>query len=316
MDVLPWPEAGETIISVGHRVDGRSGIRAFYSHSIHKGAQGNIKGYSCMKVYFIGAGPGAADLITLRGQRRLLACPLVLYAGSLVPAELLAETSEAQTCINTAELHFDQVMAHMTDAHARGCDVARVHSGDPSIYGAIGEQIETLERLGIEYEIVPGVTATSASAAVLGSELTLPNISQTVIYTRYAGKTSMPDGESLESLAVHGATLAIHLGVPRIHKIVDILRPHYGGDCPVAVCYRTSWPDEDRVIGTLDDIVAKVRAKRFSRTTLILVGRVLQPEIIARSFLYREDKAHVYRPKGRPDHQPSTLHTQGVPPHA
>jgi precorrin-4/cobalt-precorrin-4 C11-methyltransferase len=252
-----------------------------------------------MRVYFIGAGPGDPELITIKGQRLLSACRVVLYAGSLVPTELLDNLHPRAEVVNTAELHLDQIVGYMQRAFDDDLDVARLHSGDPSIYGAIAEQIELLRSLDIDFEIVPGVTATSASAAWLGAELTVPNISQTVIYTRYAGKTSMPEGERLSDLAAHRATLAIHLGVPRIHKIVAELIPHYGADCPVAVCYRTSWPDADRVIGTLQDIVGKVRDKGFTRTALIIVGWVLNPEEVERSYLYRKDKAHIFRPRVR-----------------
>ena len=252
-----------------------------------------------MKVYFIGAGPGDPELITVKGKRLLSECPVVLYAGSLVPEELLQDLHPQAEVVNTAELHLDQIIGLMQRAHDDELNVARVHSGDPSIYGAIAEQIHELRNLGIDFEIIPGVTATSASAAWLGAELTVPNISQTVIYTRYAGKTSMPEGESLTELAAHRATLAIHLGVPRIHKIVAELIPFYGEDCPVAVCYRTSWADADRVTGTLADIVSKVREKGFTRTALIIVGGVLDPQEVEQSFLYREDKAHIFRPKVR-----------------
>ena len=250
-----------------------------------------------MTVYFIGAGPGDPELITVKGQRLLSNCAVVLYAGSLVPDGLLQHASSGAEVINTAELHLDQIIGLMQRADDDQVDVARLHSGDPSIYGAIAEQIHELKHLGIDYQIIPGVTATSASAAWLGNELTIPNISQTVIYTRYAGKTSMPDGESLAELASHRATLAIHLGVPRIHKIVAELLPYYGEDCPVAVCYRSTWDDADKVVGTLGDIVGKVREKGFTRTALILVGHVLEPGHVEQSFLYREDKAHIFRPK-------------------
>jgi len=252
---------------------------------------------SGMKVYFIGAGPGDPELITIKGQRLLHQCPVVLYAGSLVPEAVLTGLAPNASVTNTAELHLDQIIGLMQRARDDDLDVARVHSGDPSVYGAIAEQIHELRNRGISYEIVPGVTATSACAAWLGNELTIPNISQTVIYTRYAGKTALPKGESLSQLAAHRATLAIHLGVPRIHKIVAELIPFYGEDCPVAVCYRTSWEDQDRVIGTLANIVGKVREKGFTRTALILVGHVLDPAEVEHSFLYREDKAHIFRPK-------------------
>ncbi len=252
-----------------------------------------------MKVYFIGAGPGDPELITIKGQRLLSACPVVLYAGSLVPTELLDHLRPGAEVVNTAELHLEQIVDLMQRAFDDDLDVARLHSGDPGIYGAIAEQINELRALDIDFEIIPGVTSTSASAAWLGAELTVPNISQTVIYTRYAGKNPMREGESLSELAAHRATLAIHLGVPRIHKIVAELIPHYGEDCPVAVCYRTSWADADRVVGTLENIVGKVREKGFTRTALIIVGQVLNPGEVERSFLYREDKAHIFRPKLR-----------------
>ncbi len=253
-----------------------------------------------MTVYFIGAGPGDPELITIKAQKRIEACPIILYAGSLVPRAIFAAVEEsAELIMDTASMDLEQIMAEIERAHAAGKDVARVHSGDPSVYGAIGEQIRRLEALDIDYEIIPGVTATSASAAWLGKELTLSGVSQTVILTRYEGKTPFPERERLPALAQSGATLAIHLGVPRIHKIVEELIPFYGEDCPVAVCYRTSWPDQDRVIGTLGDIVARVREKKFTRTSLILVGPVLGTEEFRDSYLYDENKAHVYRPKSK-----------------
>ncbi|OZG72707.1 precorrin-4 C(11)-methyltransferase [Hahella sp. CCB-MM4] len=254
-----------------------------------------------MKVYFIGAGPGDPELITVKGQRLIGQCPVVLYAGSLVPREILQPVeSQAEKIIDTASLDLEAIIEHILDAQSRDQDVARVHSGDPSVYGAIGEQIRRLEALGIDYEVIPGVTATSASAAWLGKELTLSGVSQTIIMTRYEGKTPFPERERLPELAKSGATLAIHLGVTRIHKIVEELIPHYGEDCPVAVCYRTSWPDQDKVTGTLGDIVEKVRARKFTRTSLILVGRVLDTDQFRDSYLYDQDQAHIYRPKVKP----------------
>ncbi|MEM5313773.1 precorrin-4 C(11)-methyltransferase [Paraburkholderia sp. JHI869] len=238
-----------------------------------------------MTVFFIGAGPGDPELITVKGQRLVRSCPVILYAGSLVPPAVL-EGHRAHKVVDTAPLTLDEIIALLENAHAQGFDVARVHSGDPSLYGAIGEQIRRLRMLGIPYEVVPGVTATAACAAALGSELTLPGISQTLILTRYATKTSMPEGEQLGDLARHKATLAIHLGVRHIARIVDELRPHYGEDCPVAVIYRASWPDEERVTGTLADIAEKVQATDIERTALILVGRVLAAQGFADSTLY------------------------------
>ena len=251
-----------------------------------------------MTVYFIGAGPGDPELITVKAQKLINACPIILYAGSLVPREIFADVEDsAEQIIDTASIDLDKIIEHIESAHKAGKDVARVHSGDPSLYGAIGEQIRRLDELGIDFEIIPGVTATSASAAWLGKELTLSGVSQTIIMTRYEGKTPFPERERLPALAASGATLAIHLGVTRIHKIVAELVPHYGEDCPVAVCYRTSWPDQDKVVGTLADIVAKVREKKFTRTSLILVGHVLGTDEFRDSYLYDENKAHVYRPK-------------------
>ncbi|CAE6722923.1 precorrin-4 C(11)-methyltransferase [Paraburkholderia haematera] len=238
-----------------------------------------------MTVFFIGAGPGDPELITVKGQRLVRGCPVILYAGSLVPAAVL-EGHIAEQVVNTAELDLDQIVALLKAAHDKGQDVARVHSGDPSLYGAIGEQIRRLRELGIPYEIVPGVTATAACAATLGCELTLPNISQTLILTRFASKTTMPEGEQLADLARHRATMAIHLGVRHLARIVDELRPHYGGDCPIAVIYRASWPDEEKITGTLDDIVGKVQTTHIERTALILVGQVLAAEGFAESTLY------------------------------
>lgn len=248
-----------------------------------------------MTVYFIGAGPGDPELITVKGQRLIHSCPVIIYAGSLVPAAVL-EGHRAQTVINSAELHLAQIIELMRTAHANGQDVARVHSGDPGLYGAIGEQIRHLRELGIPFQIIPGVTAVAASAALLESELTLPGIAQSVILTRYGDTSPMPAGESLASLASHQTTLAIHLGVKHLAKIVDELRPHYGNDCPIAVVHRATWPDQDWVLGNLDDIVQRVQAKGFRRTALILVGRVLGSDTFSESALYRAGHAHLYRP--------------------
>jgi precorrin-4/cobalt-precorrin-4 C11-methyltransferase len=238
-----------------------------------------------MTVYFIGAGPGDPELITVKGQRLIRACPVILYAGSLVPEAVLAGHCARQV-VNTADLDLDEIIVLLAAAHAEGHDVARVHSGDPSLYGAIGEQIRRLNALAIPYEIVPGVTAAAASAATLGCELTLPGVSQTVILTRYATKTAMPEGEQLADLARHRATLAIHLGVRHIERIVEILAPHYGMDCPAAVVFRASWPDEEKVRGTLADIAEKVRTRGIERTALIVVGRVLDAVDFSDSSLY------------------------------
>ena len=248
-----------------------------------------------MTVYFIGAGPGDPELITVKGQRLIRECPLVLYAGSLVPKAVILAANPDAEIVNTADLNLEEIIARIRAAHERGLDVARVHTGDPALYGAIGEQMRELERLGIPYEVVPGVTAAFAGAALLRRELTLPGVSQTIILTRHAGKTPMPDGESLPELARHRATLAIYLSVDKLREIVAELTPHYGADCPAAVLHRVSWPDQDGVVGTLGDIAAKVEARGFTRTALILVGRVLQPEGFPPSYLYSAEHAEGYR---------------------
>ncbi len=248
-----------------------------------------------MTVYFIGAGPGDPELITVKGQRLIRSCPVILYAGSLVP-EAVLEGHSAERVINTAELNLGEIIALLREADEGGQDVARVHSGDPSLYGAIGEQIRELRALDIPFEIIPGVTATAACAALLESELTLPGIAQTVILTRYGTTSPMPEGEQLHDLARHRATMAIHLGVRQLPAIVAELLPHYGSDCPIAVIHRASWPDQDWVLGTLADIQEKVAAKEFKRTALILVGRVLDPGAFTGSTLYDTEHSHLYRP--------------------
>jgi precorrin-4/cobalt-precorrin-4 C11-methyltransferase len=251
-----------------------------------------------MTVHFIGAGPGAPDLITIRGRDRIARCPVCLYAGSLVPAEVVAFAPEGARVIDTAPLTLDEIIAEMQAAHAAGLDVARVHSGDPSIYGAIGEQMRRLDALGIPYDITPGVPAFAAAAATLGTELTLPEVSQTIILTRTAMQSSpMPNAETLDVLGRSGGTLAIHLSVRNLARVVDDLTPHYGVDCPVAVVYRASWPDEQVIRGTLADIRTKVREAKLTRTALILVGRVLDSRDFRDSALYDPAHAHVLRPE-------------------
>jgi precorrin-4/cobalt-precorrin-4 C11-methyltransferase len=239
-----------------------------------------------MTVHFIGAGPGAPDLITLRGRDLIASCLLVLYAGSLVPREVLACARPEARVIDTAALTLDEILDEMLSAERAGADVARVQSGDPSIYGAIGEQIRRLDELGIAYDITPGVPAYAAAAAALGNELTLPGVSQTVT-----------GGEQLETLAASGATLAIHLSVRNLKHVSETLAPLYGPDCPAAVVYRASWPDQQVIRGTLADIRAKVREAKITRTALILVGRVLEAADFADSRLYDPTHVHVLRPK-------------------
>jgi precorrin-4/cobalt-precorrin-4 C11-methyltransferase len=249
-------------------------------------------------VHFIGAGPGAPDLITVRGRDLIARCPVCLYAGSLVPQEVIAFAPDGARVIDTAPMTLDEIIAEIEAANTRGEDVARVHSGDPSLYGAIGEQMRRLRDLGIAYDITPGVPAFAAAAATLGAELTLPDIAQTVILTRTAMKASaMPEGEELETLGRSGATLAIHLSVRNLRKVTADLTPHYGADCPVAVVYRASWPDEQIIRGTLADIRDKVRAAKITRTALVLVGRVLDENAFSDSALYDPEHVHVLRPR-------------------
>ncbi len=251
-----------------------------------------------MTVHFIGAGPGAPDLITVRGQALIARCPVVLYAGSLVPRETVAEAARDARVIDTAPLTLDEIIAEIEAAHAKGHDVARVHSGDPSLYGAIGEQMRRLRTLAIDFDVTPGVPAFAAAAAALVAELTLPGIAQTVILTRTAMKASaMPEGEALATLARTGATLAIHLSVRNLRKVTAELAPHYGADCPAAVVYRASWPDERIIRGTLADIRDKVRAAKITRTALILIGRVLDEDGFSDSALYDPGHVHVLRPR-------------------
>jgi precorrin-4/cobalt-precorrin-4 C11-methyltransferase len=227
-------------------------------------------------VHFIGAGPGAPDLITVRGLRLIERCPVCLYAGSLVPAAVVTAAPKDARVLDTASMTLDEIVEEMQRAVAAGKQVARVHSGDPSLYGAIAEQMRRLDRLGISYDVTPGVPAFAAAAAALKRELTIPEASQTVILTRTAMKSSaMPEGEDLAALARSGATLAIHLSIRNLLHIERELSPVLGADCPVIVAYRVGWPDEAFVHGTLADIRDKVRAEKFTRTALVFVGRAL-----------------------------------------
>jgi len=249
-------------------------------------------------VHFIGAGPGDPELITVRAKRLIETCPVVLYAGSLVPKEVIALARADARIIDTAPLHLDEIIAEIEAAHAKGEDVARVHSGDPSIYGAVAEQMRRLDALGIPYDVTPGVPAFAAAAAILKSELTLPEVSQTIILTRTEGEASpMPAGETLAELGRSRATLAIHLSVRNIHKVVADLSPHYGADCPVVVVYRVGWPDQHVIRGTLADIKAKLKETKITRTALILVGRVFENAAFSDSRLYAPDHRHILRPK-------------------
>lgn len=251
-----------------------------------------------MTVHFIGAGPGDPELLTLKAQRLIRACPVCLYAGSLVPEAVVAEAADGARVLDTASMTLDETHAEIVAATARGQDVARVHSGDPSLYGAIAEQIRRLRADGIAYEITPGVPAYAAAAAALGQELTVPEIAQSIVLTRVSMKsTSMPERETLDNFGRTGATLAIHLGIRNLREIERVLTPHYGADCPVVVGYRVGWPDQMFLRGTLSDIHGKVRAAKITRTALILVGPALgEVGNFKDSALYDPAMPHVLRP--------------------
>ncbi|MEU6729877.1 precorrin-4 C(11)-methyltransferase [Nonomuraea wenchangensis] len=240
-----------------------------------------------MTVYFVGAGPGAADLITLRGLRRLESSPVCLYAGSLVPRELLDACPPGARLVDTADLTLDEIVAELAAAHRDGLDVTRLHSGDPSVFSAVAEQMRRLDALGVPYEVVPGVPAFAAAAASLGRELTVPGVGQTVILTRTSARaTPMPDGEDLGTLGASRATMVLHLAVQRIDAVVAELLPSYGEDCPVAVVARASRADEVILRGTLADIAGQVHEAGIRRTAVIVVGRVLAATQFPGSHLY------------------------------
>ncbi len=255
-----------------------------------------------MTVHFIGAGPGAPDLLTLRGRDLIAASPVCLYAGSLVPEGVLAHCPPGARIVNTAPLSLEQIFEHIRTAHAAGHDVARLHSGDLSVWSAMGEQLRGLRALGIPYTVTPGVPSFAAAAATLEAELTLPGLSQSVVLTRTSGRASaMPDTESLARFAATQAVLAIHLSIHVLPRVVAELLPHYGADCPVAVVWRASWPDERVVRATLATIEACV-GEGMERTALILVGHTLGPKLgdedFALSRLYAGDYDRRYRPLG------------------
>lgn len=252
-----------------------------------------------MTVHFIGAGPGAPDLITVRGRDLIARCPVCLYAGSLVPKALLDHCPPSARIVDTAPLSLDEIIAEIMRATAAGEDVARLHSGDLSIWSALGEQLRRLDELKIPYTVTPGVPSFSAAAAALGRELTLPGLAQSVVLTRTSGRASaMPETEQLSLFAQSRATLAIHLSIHVLDKVVDELRPHYGQDCPVAIVYRASWPDQRIVTGTLATIVDQVAAAAMERTALILVGRALAAEDFRNSALYDADYQRRFRGRG------------------
>lgn len=251
-----------------------------------------------MTVHFIGAGPGAPDLITLRGRDLLARCPVCLYAGSVVPKEILNHCAPGTRMVDTAPLSLDEIEVEFSAAHAAGQAVSRLHSGDLSIFSAVAEQMRRLDRLGIPYTLTPGVAAFAAAAAVMQRELTVPEVAQSLILTRVEGRASkMPERETLAAFGATGATLAIHLAVHALDRVVTELLPLYGDDCPVAVVARASWPDERIVRGTLSDIVSRVAADPIERTALILVGRALAADEFHESALY--DPGYQRRFRGR-----------------
>jgi precorrin-4/cobalt-precorrin-4 C11-methyltransferase len=248
-----------------------------------------------MRVYIIGAGPGDPKLLTIRAAELIASCPVVLYTGSLVPKEVVAHARPDAKVLDSAGMTLDEITEVILAAREKNEDVARVHTGDPSIFGSTGEQVRQLEQLGIEYEVIPGVSSFTAAAAAIGRELTLPELSQTIIITRAEGRTPMPEKEKLEDLARHGATLAIFLSITLLRKVTQQLIPSYGIDCPVTVVHKASWPDQMIVRGTLADICDKVRAARFNATAIILVGRVLNATDFANSKLYDPSFTHRFR---------------------
>jgi precorrin-4/cobalt-precorrin-4 C11-methyltransferase len=251
-----------------------------------------------MTVHFIGAGPGAADLITVRGRDLLARCEVCLYPGSMTPTGLLAYCSPQARLIDTANLNLDEIVERIVEAHQDGHDIARLCSGDPSLYSAVAEQMRRLDAADVPYEVTPGVPAFAAAAAVLKRELTVPTIGQSLVITRaQARSTAMPDGEDLTTFARSGATLALHLAINRIEQVVDELLPHYGAECPVAVVAQASQPEEKVLRGTLADIVAQVRTAEIKRAAMIFVGEVLAAEGFPDSFLYSSTRDRATQPE-------------------
>jgi len=253
-----------------------------------------------MRVYIIGAGPGDPGLITVRGAELIARCPVVFYTGSLVPKEIVARASASATVLDSSSMTLEQIVAVLVDARDRDLDVARVHTGDPTLFGSTAEQMRRMAELGIEYEIVPGVSSFTAAAAALGRELTLPELSQTVILTRAEGRTPMPAREKLEELAAHQATLCLFLSITLLRDVVAALIPAYGADCPVAIVHRASWPDQVIVRGTLLDIRDRARAAGLKSQSMILVGRVLTANDFANSKLYDPEFTHRFRRAVKP----------------
>ena len=250
-----------------------------------------------MKVYIIGAGPGDPELITVKGARLISECPVVLYTGSLVPLEVLRTARSDATILDSSGMTLEEIMQTILTARERDQNVARVHTGDPSIFGSTAEQVRLMEEAGIEYEVIPGVSSFVAAAAVLGKELTLPELSQTVIISRVEGRTPMPQGEQLADLARHGSTLVLFLSITLLKRIQKELIPVLGEDCPIAVVHKATLPDQKVVIGTLATIGDQVREQRITTQSMIIIGRVLTSTDFANSRLYAADFSHRFRKK-------------------
>lgn len=251
-----------------------------------------------MTVHFIGAGPGAADLITVRGAELIASCPVVIYAGSLVPRAVIARAKATARVLDSAGMTLAQIVSEMEAAHRDGKDVARVHTGDPSLFGSLAEQMRALDALTIPYDVVPGVSSFTAAAAALRCELTVPGVSQTVIIARAQGRTPVPDGQRLSDLAGHGATLALFLSAGLVKETVEALLPAYGPDCPVAVVHRASWPEERILRGTLADIAAQVQVAGIEATAMLLIGPALAAKNFPDSRLYAPEFGHRFRAAG------------------
>jgi precorrin-4/cobalt-precorrin-4 C11-methyltransferase len=248
-----------------------------------------------MTVHFVGAGPGAPDLITVRGAELIARCPVVLFAGSLVPRAVVARARRDARIIDSAGMTLDEIVAVLWDAHGRGEDVARVHTGDPLLFGSTAEQMRRLDALGIPYQVVPGVSSFTAAAAALRQELTVPGVSQTVILARAAGRTPVPDGQDLAALAAHRATIALFLSARHLDEAVAALAPAYGPDCPAAIVHRASWPDERVIRGRLAELAALARAHGVDATAMVLVGPALGAEGFPDSRLYAPEFGHGFR---------------------
>jgi precorrin-4/cobalt-precorrin-4 C11-methyltransferase len=259
-----------------------------------------------MRVYIIGAGPGDPKLITVRGAELIASCPVVLYTGSLVPPEVVATAAKDATVLDSSSMTLDQILEVIVRARDAGQDVARVHTGDPVLFGSTAEQMRRMQELGIEYEIIPGVSSFTAAAAALGRELTLPELSQTVILTRAEGRTPMPELEKLEALATHRSTLCLFLSITLLRDVTASLIPSYGADCPVAVVHKASCADQKIVLGSLGDIREKVRAAGLKSQSMIIVGHVLTSTSFANSKLYDPEFSHGYRRAVKPQVEEGT----------